>query len=87
MKLQYIYRYNEDTNRHTIDLYHDGEFIRNSGWFDDNEASKYLNKLKKYGYTPAFIDEDIESARMEYEYMLEHRLMKKERQYEQRTDG
>ena len=79
MKLQYIYRYDEDTNRYTIDLYHDGEFIRNSVWFSDYEVNQYLNKLKKYGYTPAFIDEDIESARLEYEYMLEHRLVRKEK--------
>lgn len=79
MKLQYIYRHDEDTNRHTIDLYHDGEFIRGCGLLDTNEANNLLNKLKKEGYTPAFIDEDIESARMEYEYMLEHKLMKKER--------
>ena len=77
MKLQYIFWYDEDLDYYTINIYHDGELIKHHEYLDTNDGHNLINRLKKQGYTPAFLDENIETARMEYEYMLEHRLAKR----------
>ena len=78
MKLQFIYWYDEDLDHFTINTYYDGELAEHHEYLDTNEGLNLINKLQKQGYEVAFLPEDVESAKQEYEYMLAHVLMTKE---------
>lgn len=77
MKNQYVFWYDEDLGCYHIRVYCDGWLVEKVN-LNANEGNNYINRPQKRGYEVAFLPEDIEAARIEYEYMLEHRLAKKE---------
>ena len=76
---QFIFWYDEDLDptRFTINIYHDGELVEHHEHLNVNEGTNLINRLKKQGYEKAFLPEDVESVKQEYEYMLAHMLVSK----------
>ena len=76
---QFILSYDNDLNpeRYTIDVYRAGELAEHYEHLGPNEGMNLINRLKKQGYEEAFLPEDVETARQEYEYMLAHMLVLK----------
>ena len=77
MKLQYVWW--SDGDHYTINTYHDGKLINHYENIHFIEGSCLLTDLRNQGYEVAFLPEDVESAKQEYEYMLAHVLMTRER--------
>lgn len=75
MKLQYVWW--SDGDRYTINTYHDGKLINHYENIHYIEGSCSMTELRKQGYELAFLPEDVESAREEYEYMLARVLVSK----------
>ena len=77
MKLQYVWW--SDGDCYTINTYHDGKLIKHYENIHFIEGNCLLTDLRNQGYELAFLPEDVESAKQNYEYMFEHILIIKER--------
>ena len=74
---QYKYWYDKERDLFTLNTYHDGELVEHYEHLEFIPGINLINRLKKQGYEEAFLPEDVESARQEYEYMLAHMLVLK----------
>jgi hypothetical protein len=59
--------------RYNIDLYHDGVKVATEKK-RYNEMADYIRQLEAQGYTPGYLKEDVEKARLEYEHRYANRI-------------
>lgn len=72
MKKQYRY-YETLSFRYAVEIYHDGERVDTYKRWQD-ELLDEINKLKEQGYTYGFTEEEVETAKCQYERILKNKI-------------